>query len=382
MRGDDALSEVLYQKTADGQFIPYNLTTHTKSANDASHQVLPQKSESDIVDWDGWPDGGFSRNFTWKEVEATKNLRAHWSYKANGGYGGDEHASTWQKGKKTSRKCMGVMLCDNHPVCGIITHPQTTARGIDSQLRKGCECGAILIHQQCEVRSFLWQWSGGIYYNNGGNHEHKRPTHLLHLLPDEETRFRALVKSNPMSGPRALITGVPTFEGPGESVADISDVLLNVDRVSKERLKVKHGAGESGDNFLENFAKFEDEHPDFIILSRLGKYTVISTQTAFMRSQLVKDDVVDGPVNGMVSDAAHGWWKDRKALLMISSTYCPVLHCWVPGVVSYTNGASRNHFAAHFLAVLQSIALEAEMRGIYVTDDLFKNVSSKLNVNL
>lgn len=382
MRGEDALSEVLYRKTADGQFIPYNLTTHTKSANDASHQVLPQKSESDIVDWDGWPDGGFSRNFTWKEVEATKNLRAHWSYKANGGYGGDEHASTWQKGKKTSRKCMGVMLCDNHPVCGIITRPQTTARGIDSQLRKGCECGAILIHQQCEVRSFLWQWSGGIYYNNGGNHEHKRPTHLLHLLPDEETRFRALVKSNPMSGPRALITGVPTFEGPGESVADISDVLLNVDRVSKERLKVKHGAGESGDNFLENFAKFEDEHPDFIILSRLGKYTVISTQTAFMRSQLVKDDVVDGPVNGMVSDAAHGWWKDRKALLMISSTYCPVLHCWVPGVVSYTNGASRNHFAAHFLAVLQSIALEAEMRGIYVTDDLFKNVSSKLNVNL
>ena len=79
---------------------------------------------------------------------------------------------------------------------------------------------------------------------------------------------------------------------------------------------------------------------------------------------------------------SHGWWKDRKALLMISSTYCPVLHCWVPEVVSYTKGASRNHFAAHFLAVLQSIALEAEMRGIYVTDDLFKNVSLKLNVNI
>jgi hypothetical protein len=101
-----------------------------------------------------------------------------------------------------------------------------------------------------------------------------------------------------------------------------------------------------------------------------------------MRSQLVKDDILDGPVNGMVSDAAHGWWKNRKALLMISSTYCPVLHCWVPGVVSYTNGASRNHFAAHFLALLQSIALEAERRGISVTDDLFKNVSSKFNINL
>lgn len=136
IQGEDASSEVL------------------KSNNDINHQVLFQKSESDTVDWDGWPDGDFSQNFTWEEVEATKNLRAHWSYKANGGYGGDEHASTWQKGKKTSRKCMGVMLCDNHPVCGIVTRPQTTARGIDSQLRKGCDCGAVLIHQQCEVRSF------------------------------------------------------------------------------------------------------------------------------------------------------------------------------------------------------------------------------------
>lgn len=367
--------EVLYKKTVDGQFIPYGLPTRTEFTSQLN-PLRHQENEGNTAKWDGWPDGDFSQNFTWKEVEESKNLRVHWSYKANGGYrGGDEHALTWKKGKKTSRKCMGVMLCDNHPVCGIITRPQTTAKGIDSQLREGCECGARLIHQDCTIRSFLWQWSGGIYYENGGDHKHKRPTHLLHLLPEEQTRFQALITSNPMSGPRALMTGVPTFEGPGESVADISDVLLNVDRVSKERLKVKQGIGESGDNFLENFAKFEDEHPDFIILSRLGKYTVISSQTAFMRSQLVKDDILDGPVNGMVSDAAHGWWKDRKALLMVSSTYSPVLHCWVPGVVSYTNGASGNHFASHFLAVLQSIALEAENRGIFVTDDLFKNVS-------
>ncbi|KIJ93842.1 hypothetical protein K443DRAFT_111442, partial [Laccaria amethystina LaAM-08-1] len=327
------------------------------------------------MEWDGWPDGDFCRNFAWEELEATKNLRSHWSYKVNGGYrNGDELSPNWERGKKTSRRCMGVMLCDNHPACGIVTRPQTTAKGINAQLQKGCECGAHLIHQECPVRSFLWQWSGGIYYQNGGDHEHKRPTHLLHLLPKEEARFQALVRTHPTSGPRALITGVPTFEGPGESVAEISDVLLNVDRVSKERAKLKHGIGESGDNFLESFAKFEEEHPDFIILSRLGKYTVISTQTAFMRSQLVKDYILDGPLNGMVSDAAHGFWKDRKALLMVSSTYSPVLHCWVPGVVSYTNGASTNHFAAHFLAVLQSITHEAEGQNISVTDDLFKNI--------
>jgi hypothetical protein len=368
--------EILYKKTADGQFIPFDLSTHTESTN-IGNPFPSKECESDAMEWDGWPDGDFCRNFAWEELEATKNLRSHWSYKANGGYrNGDELSLNWERGKKTSRRCMGVMLCDNHPACGIITRPQTTAKGIDAQLQKGCECGAHLIHQECPVRSFLWQWSGGIYYQNGGDHEHKRPTHLLHLLPKEEARFQALVRTHPTSGPHALITGVPTFEGPGESVAEISDVLLNVDRVSKERAKLKHGIGESGDNFLESFAKFEEEHPDFIILSRLGKYTVISTQTAFMCSQLVKDYILDGPLNGMVSDAAHGFWKDRKALLMVSSTYSPVLHCWVPGVVSYTNGASTNHFAAHFLAVLQSITREAEGRNISVTDDLFKNVSS------
>jgi hypothetical protein len=67
-------------------------------------------------------------------VEATKNLRVHWLCKADGGYGGNKHTSTWLKSKKTSWNCMGVMLCDNHPVCGIITCPQTTAWGMDSQL--------------------------------------------------------------------------------------------------------------------------------------------------------------------------------------------------------------------------------------------------------
>ena len=39
----------------------------------------------------------------------TKNLRLHWSYKVNGGYwNGDELAPNWERGKKTSCRCMGV----------------------------------------------------------------------------------------------------------------------------------------------------------------------------------------------------------------------------------------------------------------------------------
>lgn len=93
-----------------------------------------------------------------------------------------------------------------------------------------------------------------------------------------------------------------------------------------------------------------------------------------MRSQLVKNSQLKDKVNGLVNDAAHGWWKNRTSLLMVSSTYCPVLHCWVPGVLSYTNGSTERHFAHHFLALMMSIAEEAEKRGIPVVDFLFAGV--------
>ena len=63
---------------------------------------------------------------------------------------------------------------------------------------------------------------------------------------------------------------------------------------------------------------------------------------------------------------------------MVSSTYHPDLLCWVPGVLSYTNGASAEHFKYHFLAVLQSIAHEADSRKFPVIDALFAGVHSGL----
>ena len=63
---------------------------------------------------------------------------------------------------------------------------------------------------------------------------HCWPTHLLYLYANEWQEFIELVKANLKSGPLQLIVGVPGLEGPGKSAADISDVLLNADRVSKE----------------------------------------------------------------------------------------------------------------------------------------------------
>ena len=325
------------------------------------------------IDWDGWLDGTFSRDFTFEEADTYNNLQVHWATKTHGVRGGDNFAEEWVNRKRVHWDCLGVIECDN-PDCAITVRPQTHPKGINRQLREACKCGAVLGHIWCTVRSTLWTFSGGVHFANAGEHEHARPGHILHISKTERVRFEALVNANPTTGPLALIVGIPGISGPGESVADISDVFLNAGRVGKERRKLKSQSLAGGDSLIAAFAKFSAAHPGFVIYSQLDAVTVISVQSPFMRSQMVKERLLDGPINGLVSDAAHGWWKERTSLLVVSSTYCPDLLCWVPGVLSYTNGASAEHFKYHFLGVIQSIAQEAELKNHPVTDELFAGV--------
>jgi len=326
------------------------------------------------VAWDYWPDGTFDQDFTWEESNATSRLMCHWAMFVGGGdRKGKEHAANWESGKKATRSCLGVILCDN-PDCQITVRPHTKSPSLAKQLALSCDCGAQRIHQKCSVRSILWTWSGGIHFRNEGFHLHDCPPRLLHLSNDEKEKFQVLVNQHPKTGPLGLIVGVPGIEGPGQSVADISDALLNADRVSKERLKIKHNLGANGGN-AESFSQFDEEHPNFVRLSVLGKVAVISMQTPFMASQLIHDDINNSPINGLVNDAAHGWWQFKNCLLMVTSTYCPVLHCWVSVLLSYTNEASAMHFKHHFLTLFQSIALQAESKMIAVSNRLFAGVS-------
>jgi hypothetical protein len=106
----------------------------------------------------------------------------HWAVRVNGGdRKGNEHAENWEGGKKSSRRCLGVIECDN-PLCKTLIRPHTAPEGINKQLTEPCKCGAELSHRRCNIISYLWRWSDGIHYENGGFHTHRRPTHILHLL--------------------------------------------------------------------------------------------------------------------------------------------------------------------------------------------------------
>ena len=55
--------------------------------------------------------------------------------------------------------------------------------------------------------------------------------------------------------------------------------------------------------------------------------------------------------------------------------------CWIPGILSYTNGASEKHYQLHFVALFKSFAAELRKRGLDTSDDAhFGNVSGYMHV--
>ena len=126
---------------------------------------------------------------------------------------------------------------------------------------------------------------------------------------DERRRFK-IVTAHPTVGPLSLILGVSGLNGPGESVADISDAFLNAGRVEKERLKLEHGSDAvGGDSFIATLAKVPKEHPGFVITSRidkvfvkyisaLGFYAVFSSMITFLMSLLMEWSMMRPIVGG------------------------------------------------------------------------------------
>ncbi|KAF8189274.1 hypothetical protein K438DRAFT_1593489, partial [Mycena galopus ATCC 62051] len=330
--------------------IPRTTTTQSTHRTQDRQFESPSQTVPPIRDvgspdfeWDGWPDGNFTRIFPLEFTELHDNLRVHWASETLGGtLGGSVQAETWKDGKVTRRKCQGILDCTSGS-CNIVVRPQTRAKGIEKQLSEACSCGAALAHHPCGVISTLHTFKHG---------------------------------QNPTAGPLKLLVGRPGIGGPGESVADISPVLFNAQRIKYERRKVLKRPNRPGrDNFLNAFAQFEEKHPDFIREAAFGEVSVIVMQTPFMASKLVKSTIDEEAVNGIVSDAAHRVWQEKNGLLIVSSTFEPNrLKCWVPGIMSYANGGTAEHYRIHFFHLFMGMARECVNRGTEVTDDLFANV--------
>ncbi|KAJ7166934.1 hypothetical protein C8R46DRAFT_1095583 [Mycena filopes] len=211
-----------------------------------------ERSKSKVtVEWTPWPDGGFEQDFTWPEFHAASELSVHWATEVLGGdKHGSDSADDWIDGKKNASSLPRLV------------RPQTRMKGIQKQLLRPCRCGGELSHRDCGIISTLFAFSGGVHYINGGTHDHARPTHILHLTAGERDKFTQLVQDYPRVGPLALLVGRPGMNGPESSVAEISSVLFNKDRIKSERRAVKR----QGNLPLSDFAQFSQFEAENLVI--------------------------------------------------------------------------------------------------------------------
>ncbi|EIW84332.1 hypothetical protein CONPUDRAFT_142660 [Coniophora puteana RWD-64-598 SS2] len=339
--------------------------------NSTGYQTIVFESADD---WDYKPNGAFEAEVSKKFHKQTRGLMVHWATSTYGVPSGPPQAKRWDKGQCSKRSCQGIITCENDS-CNVVVRPQTRKSGIRVQISRPCHrCGASLVHEPCENVAEIWTWSGGYHYRNGihgHNHSCPRP---LHASVKEEAQFIDICENHPAAGPAKLIAGIATLSGDRRSVADISPAYVNIDRVTKDRQKLKASVPRGGDTFIFDFSHFDRSHPNFVTSTQVGNVTVLTMQSKFMKTLLLKDHITDEPVNGFVTDATHKYFADHNALLLITATYSLELTRWVPVQFAYLNGATAAHYRQHFLALFKSIALQAIERKIPVTDDLFAGV--------
>ncbi|KAF5358855.1 hypothetical protein D9757_013954 [Collybiopsis confluens] len=372
----DGNSDSTAQKTT-GNSIPFSSGVPSTDSNFVNSETQYVQLK-DMAKWNCWPQGNWYMDITFEEFEKTEELAVHWACRNAGGRqirGSSPSALTIDQGQRSTRRCYGYIECTNQK-CAIIIRPNTQTRDKRmAQLTKKCSCGiGDLVHVECRNASRIVRWAGGVrYYNGTQSHHHPQPP-TVHLTRDERSKLTKLVTANPKATPAALISGNTIDKS---STATISDVLLHSGRVGRYRSQILgNTTAKSGDDFIEDFMEFQRENAGFIVANTmLEGVAVISAQTPFMASQLHSEALaIDGPFNGIVSDAAHDWWKVRNSLLLVSSIFSPILQRWIPALFSYSNGATATHFQYHFLVLMESIASNVLDREKEVADELFAGV--------
>ncbi|KAG2046758.1 hypothetical protein BDR06DRAFT_977264 [Suillus hirtellus] len=234
------------------------------------------------------------------------------------------------------------------------------------------DIGCVLARTLSKVLSALLvknlQKSPAAKWQEGGFHHHIRPPRQLHLTKMESSHFQQKIEEHPCMGATKLVMGHLGINGLQESVATISPVLLNTARVNHERKKVFTKS--QGKDIIAGFTEFQRQHLDFVIYHTFKPVAVVITQLPIMLSFLVKNHS-----NGIISDAAHGFWAERNDLLIISSVFSDTLQCWVPGVMTWSNGGTEAHYRHHFRALFETMTQEYERQNVILTDDLFANVT-------
>ena len=360
---------------------PEQKVSHLPSVPNTSSSTEPKKNAALI---DKWVDGPFLKTFPWDQFNFErgvdkpkilwKRFFSHWSMCYPGGKrsNGAIDATEPEEGYKTRRFCTGVLTCPSGD-CRYIKRAAVTKKGLEEQAEMLCTCGSKLKHIRCEVVHKLSLFEGGVQFEATNRHDHPRPP-PKHLTVEEKTKFQKLVVANPNATPLTFITGVPGPDGTSTNAMSINEVLINPDRQRYELNRMKNSTNSSG---LGKYMEFVNNHPGFVVSSSITTAAIVTVQTAFMATQLYLSMLAMGlsqhaqPINGLVSDAAHKFFKESNSVLMVTSLYCAVLRRWIPALMSYMDGQTAAHYKHHYLTLFRIIYKLCEDYNIPFSETLF-----------
>lgn len=281
---------------------------------------------------------------------------------------------------------MGVLICGRNNCMGI-ARPQTKLKRLQQQLlEERCTldaCEGVFIHVECFARSEIHTGDNTVTFKHFGHHDHIPPP-KIHINIATAKQFTDTVLTNPSATPVKLITGAAPGPGPGQSVAFLDESFNNAGRVAYYRSSVlANGAVPrvGGDKFIDSLHTFATDHPDFIQSIKLTPFVLITMQTPYMASEMIKEITADEGPCGLVTDASYGFWSDEQKYLFVTVTYSIRLHGWVPIVFAYSGGQTVNHYREYFLELFvrirQCVGAEIELR-----DEFYAQVNVKPLLNI
>ncbi|KAJ3572688.1 hypothetical protein NP233_g2918 [Leucocoprinus birnbaumii] len=193
--------------------------------------------------------------------------------------------------------------------CAFKLQPKTDTHKLNAQLAAPYPlCQGQLVYQPCDLKDTQWRWRDGVHYRHEGWHKHEKPC-KIHLTYQRNQQFEATMKAHPLAGPLELLVGVHGLEGPSKLVSDISPIFLNKNRIGQRRcgiIKAARGDGTFLDT-VKRLQEFVEKNQDRVVHHSLIPL-VICIQTPWMWKVLGRSLTEEDPVNGLVSDAAHGPW--------------------------------------------------------------------------